>query len=328
MYFFSPDFRSTQNNSSNAEKGMDSGEGPLGDNSVTPSLSTSTSYEALLPLSTGSTSVQTNRKVSPGPNFNDAYDSSQFQEDNASASISNDSTSKYVQSNCTIIIQNSAVYDDASASISNDSKSESVESNRIITQETGHEHINTPDDQDRAENSICLTCEFTNEDRDRVENSVCSECRNRQPKPEFKKEFTYAELHAATDGFSAQNFLSEGGFGSVYKGRLKDGQWIAVKQHKHASMQGEKEFRSEVNVLSKARHKNVVMLLGSCSEGNHRLLVYEYISNGSLNIHLSSKRNLFTFLLFLHSETQIALKMCKWHSNSCFVYYVNICNLS
>ncbi|KAI4323633.1 hypothetical protein L6164_023224 [Bauhinia variegata] len=62
---------------------------------------------------------------------------------------------------------------------------------------------------------------------------------------------------------------------------------IAVKQHKKASLQGEKEFKSEVNVLSKARHKNVVTLLGSCSEGNTRLLVYEYVCNGSLEQHLS-----------------------------------------
>lgn len=64
---------------------------------------------------------------------------------------------------------------------------------------------------------------------------------------------------------------------------------IAVKQHKNASFQGEKEFKSEVAVLSKARHKNVVMLIGSCSEGKSRLLVYEYVCNGSLDQHLSSK---------------------------------------
>ncbi|KAJ0979069.1 hypothetical protein J5N97_014543 [Dioscorea zingiberensis] len=104
---------------------------------------------------------------------------------------------------------------------------------------------------------------------------------------EQKTDFTYAELYKATNGFSSKNFLSEGGFGLVFKGVLNDGQWIAVKQHKAASMQGDKEFRSEVQLLSRARHKNVVKLLGSCLEGNHRLLVYEYISNGSLDMHLS-----------------------------------------
>ncbi|KAL6327230.1 hypothetical protein AAG906_015269 [Vitis piasezkii] len=118
-------------------------------------------------------------------------------------------------------------------------------------------------------------------------NSSCTVCENRRPKVGWKKDFTYAELQAATEGFASENFLSEGGFGPVYGGQLKNGLKIAVKQHKHASFQGEKEFKSEVTVLSKARHENVVMLLGSCSEGNHRLLVYEFVCNGSLDQHLS-----------------------------------------
>ncbi|KAF5186874.1 kinase domain [Thalictrum thalictroides] len=122
---------------------------------------------------------------------------------------------------------------------------------------------------------------------DAFEDSICSVCKNRRPRIGWQRDFTYAELQTATDGFSAKTFLSEGGFGSVYKGRLRDGLMIAVKQHKDASSQGEKEFKSEVHVLSKARHKNVVMLLGSCSEGNHRLLVYEYVCNGSLDQHIS-----------------------------------------
>lgn len=117
---------------------------------------------------------------------------------------------------------------------------------------------------------------------------VCSVCMNRRPKFEWKRDFTYAELHAATQGFSPKNFLSEGGFGSVYKGELH-GQKIAVKQHMYARLKGDKEFKSEVDALSNARHENVVMLLGSCSEGNHRLLVYEYVCNGSLDQHLSRK---------------------------------------
>lgn len=121
-----------------------------------------------------------------------------------------------------------------------------------------------------------------------LKNSFCSICKNRRPKVGWKRDFSYAELQAATDGLSPKNFLSEGGFGSVYRGEL-NGLKIAVKQHKSASSQGEKEFKSEVNVLSTARHENLVMLLGSCSEGNHRLLVYEFVCNGSLDQHLSSK---------------------------------------
>ncbi|KAL8154860.1 inactive protein kinase SELMODRAFT_444075-like [Apium graveolens] len=119
------------------------------------------------------------------------------------------------------------------------------------------------------------------------QNSLCSICKNRRPKAGWKRDFSYTELQEATDGFSDKNFLSEGGFGCVYKGKLKNGLQLAVKQHKDASLQGEKEFKSEVYVLSKARHQNLVMLLGSCSEGSHRLLVYEYVCNGSLDQHLS-----------------------------------------
>ncbi|KAK6119175.1 hypothetical protein DH2020_047107 [Rehmannia glutinosa] len=119
------------------------------------------------------------------------------------------------------------------------------------------------------------------------ENSICSVCKNRRPKVGLQRDFTYVELHEATKGFSKKNFLSEGGFGFVFKGKLKDGLKIAVKQHKAASLQGEKEFKSEVHVLSQARHQNLVVLLGSCTEGSHRLLVYEYVCNGSLEEHLS-----------------------------------------
>ncbi|KAM7267494.1 hypothetical protein ACFE04_009660 [Oxalis oulophora] len=117
-------------------------------------------------------------------------------------------------------------------------------------------------------------------------NSICSICQNKRPKIGWKRDFTYAEIYAATEAFNPKNFLSEGGFGSVYRGEL-NGLKIAVKQHKNASFQGEKEFKAEVQVLSTARHENLVMLLGSCSEKTHRLLVYEYVCAGSLDQHLS-----------------------------------------
>ncbi|CAL9159286.1 unnamed protein product [Musa hybrid cultivar] len=120
-----------------------------------------------------------------------------------------------------------------------------------------------------------------------LEYPICKQCSNGRQKNVSVREFTYAELYTATNGFSKKHFLSKGGFGSVYRGTLTDGQCIAVKQYKHVSSQGETEFMSEVHVLGTLQHKNVVMLLGSCSEGNHRLLVYEYVCNGSLNQHLS-----------------------------------------
>ncbi|KAK4379130.1 hypothetical protein RND71_000992 [Anisodus tanguticus] len=117
--------------------------------------------------------------------------------------------------------------------------------------------------------------------------SECSFCGNTRPKMGWHKDFSYKELEEATKGFSNENYLSEGGFGSVYKGVLKNELRVAVKQHNDMSLQGDKEFKSEVKVLSKARHPNLVMLLGSCSQGNQKLLVYEYVCNGSLDQFLS-----------------------------------------
>ncbi|GAB2228022.1 hypothetical protein Droror1_Dr00009851 [Drosera rotundifolia] len=116
---------------------------------------------------------------------------------------------------------------------------------------------------------------------------LCTICQHKAPvfgKP--PRWFSYAELELATGGFSKANFLAEGGFGSVHRGILPDGQPIAVKQHKLASTQGDVEFCSEVEVLSCAQHRNVVMLIGYCIEDRRRLLVYEYICNGSLDAHL------------------------------------------
>ncbi|TKY48243.1 tyrosine kinase [Spatholobus suberectus] len=120
---------------------------------------------------------------------------------------------------------------------------------------------------------------------------LCSICQHKAPvfgKP--PRWFSYAELELATGGFSQANFLAEGGFGSVHRGILPDGQVIAVKQHKLASSQGDLEFCSEVEVLSCAQHRNVVMLIGFCIEDKRRLLVYEYICNGSLDSHLYGRQ--------------------------------------
>lgn len=116
---------------------------------------------------------------------------------------------------------------------------------------------------------------------------LCSICQHKAPvfgKP--PRWFSYSELERATSGFSQANFLAEGGFGSVHRGILPDGQAVAVKQHKLASSQGDLEFCSEVEVLSCAQHRNVVMLIGYCIEDKRRLLVYEYVCNGSLDSHL------------------------------------------
>lgn len=103
--------------------------------------------------------------------------------------------------------------------------------------------------------------------------------------------FTYAQLQAATDNFNSDNFLGEGGFGKVYKGKLEDtGQIVAIKKLDRNGLQGIREFIVEVLTLSMVDHPNLVKLIGCCAEGDQRLLVYEYMSLGSLEDHLHDLR--------------------------------------
>ncbi|XP_051225115.1 proline-rich receptor-like protein kinase PERK15 [Lolium perenne] len=101
--------------------------------------------------------------------------------------------------------------------------------------------------------------------------------------------FTYDELAGITCGFSAENVIGEGGFGKVYMGALGDGRRVAVKQLKVGGGQGEKEFRAEVDIISRIHHRHLVTLVGYCVTENHRLLVYEFVSNHTLEHHLHGK---------------------------------------
>ncbi|XP_061369857.1 probable receptor-like protein kinase At2g42960 [Gastrolobium bilobum] len=94
--------------------------------------------------------------------------------------------------------------------------------------------------------------------------------------------FTLRDLEQATNRFSAENILGEGGYGVVYRGRLINGTEVAVKKLLNNLGQAEKEFRVEVEAIGHVRHKHLVRLLGYCVEGVHRLLVYEYVNNGNL----------------------------------------------
>lgn len=138
---------------------------------------------------------------------------------------------------------------------------------------------------------------------------LCSKCQEKTPtfgKP--PRQFHYQELEEATDGFSDKNFLAEGGFGLVHRGVLKDGLMVAVKQLKFAGSQADADFCREVRVLSCAQHRNVVLLIGFCIEQKKRLLVYEYICNGSLDAHLhgiSIFPCMFNRLCYLHPTFQV-----------------------
>jgi len=107
--------------------------------------------------------------------------------------------------------------------------------------------------------------------------------------------FTYAELRAVTGGFSRANYLGSGGFGPVYRGRVDaglrkglDAQQVAVKylDLDGTGTQGHREWLAEVFFLGQLRHDNLVKLVGYCYEDEHRMLVYEYMSNQSLEKHL------------------------------------------
>ncbi|CAM0907152.1 unnamed protein product [Alopecurus aequalis] len=111
--------------------------------------------------------------------------------------------------------------------------------------------------------------------------------------------FTYAELQVATANFSRANYLGCGGFGPVYKGAVDDklrpglvAQAVAVKYlDVDGGTQGHKEWLAEVFFLGQLRHTNLVKLIGYCYEDQHRMLVYEYMSAGSLENHLFKRRS-------------------------------------
>ncbi|XP_057855722.1 putative receptor protein kinase ZmPK1 [Cryptomeria japonica] len=98
----------------------------------------------------------------------------------------------------------------------------------------------------------------------------------------FKK-FSFAELKKATNNFTIK--LRKGAFGSVYKGVLADEKVVAVKRLEGVS-QSEEQFWAEVSMIGRVHHMNLVRMYGFCAEGHHRLLVYEFVENGSLDKHL------------------------------------------
>ncbi|XWS39809.1 hypothetical protein CRYUN_Cryun18bG0086500 [Craigia yunnanensis] len=130
------------------------------------------------------------------------------------------------------------------------------------------------------------------------------------------RNFSFDELSKATSNFKDREKLGEGGFGAVYRGYLRDlGAYIAVKRVSKASKQGIKEYASEVKIISRLRHKNLVKLIGWCHEKGELILVYEFMANGSLDSHLFKGRSLLTWevrfkivqglasaLFYLHEE--------------------------
>ncbi|KAK6927196.1 Leucine-rich repeat-containing N-terminal, plant-type [Dillenia turbinata] len=101
------------------------------------------------------------------------------------------------------------------------------------------------------------------------------------------KGFTYREMALATNNFSSSTQVGQGGYGKVYKGILADGTIVAIKRAQEGSLQGEKEFFTEIELLSRVHHRNLVSLIGYCDEEGEQMLIYEFMSNGTIRDHLS-----------------------------------------
>ncbi|XP_021274201.1 L-type lectin-domain containing receptor kinase IX.1-like [Herrania umbratica] len=130
------------------------------------------------------------------------------------------------------------------------------------------------------------------------------------------RRFTFQDLVSATNNFANERKLGEGGFGAVYKGYLPDlDMAVTVKKISRGSRQGKREYITEVKIISQLRHRYLVQLVGWCHDKGEFLLVYEFMSNGSLDSHLFDKKSLLTWtsrskiaqglasvLLYLHEE--------------------------
>ncbi|CAN6350640.1 unnamed protein product [Urochloa humidicola] len=106
--------------------------------------------------------------------------------------------------------------------------------------------------------------------------------------PQLKgaRNFSFTELRNCTSNFSDTHEIGSGGYGKVYKGTLVDGTRVAIKRAERGSMQGVVEFKNEIELLSRVHHRNLVSLIGFCYEQGEQMLVYEYVSNGTLRENL------------------------------------------
>lgn len=134
--------------------------------------------------------------------------------------------------------------------------------------------------------------------------------------------FDFSILANATENFSTENKLGQGGFGPVYKGTMIDGKEIEVKRLSKKSGQGLDEFKNEVALIATLQHRNLVKLLGCCIKGEEKLLIYEYMPNHSLDYFVfeETKRKFLDWhkcfniisgiargLLYLHQDSRLRI---------------------
>ncbi|CAL5014680.1 unnamed protein product [Urochloa decumbens] len=132
----------------------------------------------------------------------------------------------------------------------------------------------------------------------------------------------FGDIVSATDNFSEDNMLGQGGFGKVYKGMMEDHKEVAIKRLDKGSRQGAEEFRNEVVLIAKLQHRNLVRLLGYCIHGDEKLLIYEYLPNRSLDSFIFDAENkkvldwstrfkiikgISRGLLYLHQDSRLTI---------------------
>ncbi|KAL8241143.1 hypothetical protein R6Q59_014498 [Mikania micrantha] len=130
--------------------------------------------------------------------------------------------------------------------------------------------------------------------------------------------YSISTIAKATNNFSVNNKLGEGGFGPVYKGVLENGQEIAVKRLSETSTQGLDEFKNEVKFITKLQHRNLVKLFGYCIQGNERMLIYEYMANKSLDSYIfdASRSSMLDWPRLFHIIHGIARGLVYLHHDS------------
>ncbi|XP_075651312.1 G-type lectin S-receptor-like serine/threonine-protein kinase At4g27290 [Castanea sativa] len=168
-----------------------------------------------------------------------------------------------------------------------------------------------------------LICKSRTKFREKMENNVIIDRRIKSEREDLELPlFDLATIEKATDNFSSNNKLGEGGLGPVYKGTLIDGQEIAIKRLSQSSRQGLNEFINEVILIAKLQHRNLVRLLGCCIQGEEKMLIYEYMANKSLDSFIFdqakgkilpwSKRfhiinDIVRGLLYLHEDSRLRI---------------------
>ncbi|GAA0167085.1 hypothetical protein LIER_22098 [Lithospermum erythrorhizon] len=150
-----------------------------------------------------------------------------------------------------------------------------------------------------------------------AESSICSICMYKRPQIGNLVDFNFSQLQYATDRFSPHNELTCFGKKIYYMGVLSDGQFIMVREHASRTIKLD-EFKSQVKMMETIRHENVATLIGSCSEEHHRLLVYEYVCNGSLETLLSNQSNDLTWERRMKIAYRVAKGLKYLHLNNIY----------